>query len=317
MLKKNIEGGITLSTETKKSMRRIKRPSRWEQVGIEPKIKLVENWTQDRTTVTNGEIALEVGMPIYGYSANGVDEWGLLGVDDDGHLLITTKSCPEKVELRGREGYTNGVEILNNVARKYTNSIYADGNARSINVDDINRITGYNPETAGFGTNKLWQYGNEVTFYWDGSFRPYYSGSNGLTGFLTDLHVSGFYYPIAEGFNCSQKSTTAREGNKEEITKLTATYYHYYKVSSQIALSATACELLFDEESYWLGSQYVNCRDNCVTFGLHRVNLGGVNMDSTYLYISYGYSGRGNCGTRPVITLKSEVTVDSDGNITI
>ena len=83
------------------------------------------NWTQDKTTVTNGDITLEVGSRITGYEANGISDWYVLGAEE-GRLLITTKSCSEEVKLKGREGYTHGVEILNNVAKKYTNSIYAE-----------------------------------------------------------------------------------------------------------------------------------------------------------------------------------------------
>ena len=266
------------------------------------------NWTQDKTTVTNGDITLEVGSRITGYEACGISDWYVLGAEE-GRLLITTKSCPEEVELKGREGYTNGVEILNNVARKYTNSIYADGNARSINVDDINRITGYNPETAGFGTNKLWQYGNEISYYWDGSTRPYYSGSNGVTGNIDWRHGSGFYYPKADGFNCSQKSTTASRVKMQEIAKLTSTYYRYY-----LPESSAAYQLLVGRGTYWLGSQCVDCNFDYASWGLRCVRADGY-VGNGFLANSYGREDVYYFGVLPVVSLKSEIQLDSDGKI--
>ena len=306
------EGGITLSTEVKKPLRRIRRLSQWEQVGIEPKTKTVEKWTQDRTTVTNGDITLEVGSRITGYEANGISDWYVLGAED-GKLLITTKSCPEKVELRGRDGYTNGVEILNNVAKKYTNSIYADGNSRSINVDDVNRVTGYNPETAGYGANEPWQYGNEVTFYWDGTVFPYYSASNGVTGQFTWYHRLGFFYQTVSAWITSQKSITATESNKEEITKLTSTFYKY-EGSHYLDENSDAYQLLFRGKSYWLGSSYVYCGSYYAEWGFHFVGRDG-NVHNKSLADSKGSEDSDFFGVLPVVSLKPDIIIDTDGKI--
>ena len=273
----------------------------------------VEKWTQDKTTVTNGDITLEVGSRITGYEACGISDWYVLGAEE-GRLLITTKSCPERVRLSGREGYTNGVKKLDEASEKYINYIYADG-ARSITVDDINRVTGYNPENAGYGKNKLWQYGNEVTYYWDGISYPYYSGSNGVTGNLDWRHDSGFYYPTVEGVKCSRKSTIATESNKEEITTLTSTYY-WYKLSDCLIESSDAYQQLFRGKSYWLGSQCVGCGPDFAVWGLRCVYGDG------YVYHgglanSYGYESYYYFGVLPVVSLKSEVKVDSNGNIAI
>ena len=49
--------------------------------------------------------------------------------------------------------------------------------AKSITIEDINKITGYDPTNTGdgkpFGTGNI-QYGNKVTYFWDGTDKPYY-----------------------------------------------------------------------------------------------------------------------------------------------
>ena len=88
--------------------------------------------------------------------------------------------------LRGQKGYIYGIEELNAIA-----SIYGKGKgatkARSINVEDVNQITGYDPLKTGTGevANKgeVWEYGNKVTYNWANygtSIR--YSGTNGKRG---------------------------------------------------------------------------------------------------------------------------------------
>ena len=271
------EGGITLSNEINRSIRRMKRLSPLVQVGIKQEVyeKVSTNaiptgpWTQNETSVTNGDVTLAVGSRITGYVAKGISDWYVLGAED-GKLLITTRSCPEKVRLHGRDGYTNGVEILNNAVKDtYNDGFFAD-TVRSINVEDVNRVTGYDPETAGYGSNSLWQYGNQVTYYWDGTNYPYYSASNDIVGNLIWPHSERFHYPTLNGVTISEKSNTAGTRNIEEITTLRSSFYAY-EGSSHIDSRSTAYDLLFNSGSYWLGSPYVYCVGSYARFGLRYV----------------------------------------------
>ena len=113
-----------MSNEINRYIRRMKRLSPLVQVGIKQEslekvsrnVIPTEPWTQNETSVTNGDVTLAVGSRIIGYVAKGISDWYVLGAED-GKLLITTRSCPEKVRLHGRDGYTNGVEILNNAVK--------------------------------------------------------------------------------------------------------------------------------------------------------------------------------------------------------
>ena len=303
----------------------------WNGMSTEPLVK----WTQTGTSVTNGTVNLTVGQAVTGYSV-AVDEttygdgsWYVLGAKN-GKLLITMNTCPETVTLSGSDGYINGIATLNAAAEKYTNPTYASGNARSIDVDDINRVTGYDPKTAG-GNNtpaysgELYEYGNKVTYYWQGSANaPYYSASNGLTGSLSYPCNEGFFYPTASGFTKSEKSTTATTENKELITTLTNTYYDY-SGSSKIDSSIPAYTLLFsntgnypgDTGSYWLGSQCVDCDTNVAYFGLRSVFYGCVASDGLVGSGSGEGEGSKSLGLRPVVSLQSGVQVTSAGAISV
>ena len=57
------------------------------------------------------------------------------------------------LELSGEEGYNTGVSKLNELCTKYGT------NARSITVEDINKVTGYDPKNQGDGT--VYGAGNE------------------------------------------------------------------------------------------------------------------------------------------------------------
>ena len=195
---------------------------------------------------------------------------------------------------------------MNNAVKDtYNDGFFAD-TVRSINVEDVNRVTGYNPETAGYGANSLWQYGNQVTYYWDGTDYPYYSASNDIVGNLIWPHSERFHYPTLNGVTISEKSNTAGTRNIEEITTLRSSYYAY-EGSSHIDSRSTAYDLLFNSGSYWLGSPYVYCFDFFVFFGLRIVVYGGVN--GRHLARSYGYESTDSYGLRPVVSLKSDIKI--------
>ena len=275
-------------------------------------------WTQTGTTVTNGEVTLEVGQAVTGYEANGVDGWYVLGAEN-GKLLITTNTnVGENVLLAGKDGYTDGLDILNTAVVNYKDANLAD-NVRIINGDDLNRVTGFSPEGTNLG--QVSEYGNEVTYYWDGTSNPYYSTTNQLSGSGSTSHSGGFYYPTESGWECSPVSTTASEESKEIITTLTSTYYYYY-ANSFLATDNPAYTLLFantgaypgDTGTYWLGSKYVSCTNSSANFGFRGVINGGVHTNGV-AFTSGAHNGH-SMGLRPVVTLKSSVNVTSEGVIT-
>ena len=287
-------------------------------------------WTQTGTSVTNGTVNLTVGQAVTGYSVTvgettyGDTKWNVLGAKD-GKLLITTNANITTQRLLGRSGYLSGISTLNTAVAGYINTTLGDS-VRTIDVDDINRVTGYNPEVANYGSEKIYAYGNEVTYYWKGDEYPYYSGSNNVKDSLTIIH-NNFYYPDAsasDGWASPAKLTStstpqATADNNVEITTLTSNYYKYTG-SKYLTSSTDAYTLLFKEGNsdsiYWLGSQFVKCNINCVEFGLRLVYSGYVGdyllMDSTGEESSISHAG-----IRPVVSLKSEVNVTSAGAISI
>ena len=129
---------------------------------------------------------------ITGYSG----KWKVLGAEN-GKILITTEEpiktvANAKYGLYGATGYQNGIEELDKISSKYAQGTYS-AEGRSITVEDINRITGYDPTKTGvrkgqvgsgdpYAKGELNEYGNKVTYYWDGTSRPYYVSTGGARG---------------------------------------------------------------------------------------------------------------------------------------
>ena len=186
--------------------------------------------------------------------------------------------------------------------------------ARSITVEDINAITGYNPTTAKYGEGNSYEYGNKVTYTrGEGTQNTfnYYDKTNktfkALTSGSTEITSTYYYYYAGEfGKNNGTDGTSA----VDDIYNLNETYkmlFGYDKVGSDNGFrnfTNGKCE-----QKYWLASDYAYAEPYFVKWGLRYVNDGYVNRN--YLCDSGGYeSSYSSYGVRPVVSLKSDVSLE-------
>ena len=319
---------------------------------------IIENgWIKTEEGITNGKVEtpIQIGDKI-GYNPGEIKEsislnkdetgyanlqninlkneglnWIVIGVDD-GKLLITTSLnvTESNVYLEGKIGYTKGIDTLNEIADLYGNGNGAEG-ARSITVEDINNVTGYNPETAKCDEGEIYGYGYELTYYWEGTSEyPTYKWKKGgeeQTGTLLDSHSSGFYwYDDNNVLYTSEKLTI--ESERKEITKLKNTRYYYYPQSlttnsneaGGISKETLIYTNLFNTGSYWLGSKCVFGNGRYFRFGLRAVSnetSGTCSVANSSLFNSNDTSiSNGDLGVRPVVYLKSDINLKQNGENT-
>ena len=332
------------------------------------------SYASDRTEVTNGKITLKIGDYVNydcktgattaSYTSpkakNGKADqtstlaeynygWRVLGVDDKQQLEIVaedfapitggnTANGRGYMYLEGQAGYVNGEEEVNNISKIYGQGKGAAG-ARSIKVEDVNGLTGYNPnnigvrdpEQTGNGTKheagKVWEYGNEVTYARPTSSTVSYNGTNGKTG--TGSWSQFTYY--------NGNSWISLGENDGSQAKLKSTDYGYYPqtltltdtptATTGIATSSTIYKMLFTNSStgansananatdgfyYWLGSSYVRTNAGIAAFGVRIVSSGYV--DFFNLCDSDGHAILGSFGVRPVVSLESKVQLEKAGS---
>jgi hypothetical protein len=251
--------------------------------------------------------------------------WRVLGVES-GNLQLISADSIGTLTLCGYTGATYGTKELNKICSKFAKSGYTNS-ARSVTVDDINKITGYNPSTANYGKGSMVEYGNEVTYKWgeSSSSVTYTYGANKTEGSYTSTNygIYGFNYITNTGNWISSKFTKAGEN----ITTLKSTYYCYYPntlspsqsgntVGIEVGTDAKAYQTLFCDSnkavtSFWLASPYIVTQADSVLFGIRYVNNGYVGGSSWI--ISTGFLTGYGFGVRPVITIKSNITINKDG----
>ncbi len=262
--------------------------------------------------------------------------WRVLGVDENaGEILLVSEEFigPDSggreengrtyYNLRGQAGYVNGKSELDTISKLYGQG-KGVSRARSITVDDINKITGYDPTNTGsgsaYGAGNINEYGNEVTYTKSsGSGYIQYRGSNGLSG--TTTYTRFIYYDEGSG------EWKALESG-ESVTLDSRAYYYYPNTLTTnsrgttvgIEINSTEYEMLFINSinstigcRYWLAFPYTYTYSGDVRFGLHNVTDGRVyvsNLCNSDEVIYGGYSG-----VRPVVSLNSNINISGgDGN---
>ena len=267
----------------------------------------------------NGYTGLEKQV----YTVNNDTEkvnWIVLGLSDDGNSLLITTGSPVRKEgtnnpaeddpylyLYVSTGYINAESELNNISAIYGKGDYAES-ARSITVEDINKLTKYNPETEKYGEGKLYEYGNNITIKGNGDGTYNYSGSNGVTGTFSSNHTSnGFSYIENNELKNIAPTDTTTQANLEST-------YYYYNANDMLdagSLSQRIYNKFFNtgDNHYWLASRSVNVDSSNARFDVGYVHDGYVGAN--YLFSSNGNERDDFFGVRPVVTLKSEVTKDN------
>ncbi len=186
--------------------------------------------------------------------------------------------------LKSQNGFLNSETILDNLCSKlYANPAY--GTARSIDIYDINNLTGFNPETDATNYNKPYTYTSGGPF-WD------------------------------------KNTNTFRKATTENPVTVDNTEYHY-TVNENIALYDTLIEESktytgdYSEENYpmfyWLASSSIGAYDGNSGFNVRGIGSGDINGWSLFGAGTGGSAGENAnaCAVRPIVTLRSSVQIDT------
>lgn len=231
-----------------------------------------------------------------------------------GERQIGSEPTREQLE-ESQNDWLNGAAELDGICEPYGYGEGAIGKARSITVEDVNAITGYNPETAAYDKGQVSEYGNEVTYTWDGDSKIKYSGTlNDKAGSVSySLDDKFIWYDEKAG----TFSSVAKGDTTMTLPTIKSTYYSY-NASELTTISAIdnkeAFETIFGEYDsdksvyssfYWLASPTVRAFESYVVFCMRFVRDG--TLHGCYLWGSSNVAVDGSCGVRAVVTLSADI----------
>ncbi len=295
-----------------------------------------EKWVYDHATQTvrKGSLELKIGDYVE-ETARTVDgktfdgKWRVLG-EENGQLLLvsenfvdfegSTGSAPYPYcSLEGADGWNNGVKKLNDIGAKFADGVKTE-KGRSITVEDVNKITGYNPLEARMNQNDLTQktpfasggisqYGNNVTYTMkDG--KVWYKGDQAVTEETESSNTK--FWKIGENSNITEPFTVK------------STFYTYYpetlgpfpgsavaegQTMEGISTDSAAYDMLFKLSGppYWLASPCVDAFGGNAIWNLFYVNPYGY-VNRSELWDSDNGSYSCGFGVRAAVSLKSNIT---------
>ncbi len=232
------------------------------------------------------------------FSTDTAVKWRILFVENDKISLISEEPINNGFNLRGYNGYNNGVKLLNEACMTMYSNSSLGATSRSLNIDDIEEISSYNK-------NSYSDYGDEWNMSSNYSNYPNMY-ENEMPGVLT-------------GIGRSEQNDYITGTSKASTLKTMATYYTYVistRYTTQIYL-----EMLYYQASnidkYWLASRYVRCPGGYYAyfslFCVEKTTI-GEGTNGVYLYESGGQSSSRNYAIRPIVEIDlSNVTIGETG----
>ena len=178
--------------------------------------------------------------------------------------------------LKREKGFVNAETVLKNLCDELYTSSYGEG--RSINVVDINSLTGYTPATPSsqtYTSGKFWDKANNIF-------------KTATTANPVTVESDYYFYTVATTmplYDTLIKGTTNGSGG-------TGTNYPNY---------------------YWLGSRCASAySSDDANFSVRAVSSGDVRSGKLVnANTSWGFGGFENAlGVRPVVTLKSNIQIE-------
>ncbi len=245
-------------------------------------------------------------------------DWKLLGVDNRRQLLLISDEPVYNYYFYGKKGYENVIEELNKICDLYGHGKGATG-GRMLTIEEVNKITGLNGNNIdGKGTKYdeglISEYGNKVTYYWDGTDYPYYESSNGLKGNSKRLHVNGFTW-LDEGtkeWKTSERSKTATTTKKEKITTITNIKYRYSLLEDFEIRNPELFNTLFNN-TYLIATDTVTANDDLAAWGVGYIDGSDIYSENFPMVWSDGHETGDNQDFRPLVSLKSNIKLKENG----
>ncbi len=240
--------------------------------------------------------------------------WRVLGINTKGELeLISDNSTNSSVYLKGEKGYLNAEEVLNNMCNElYGKGKHATG-ARSLNVDDINKLANYDPTTYD-GYGDIYTY----RFPTSGDYMQYKITNKEGTIIQDWKNIKEQSW---QNLRAPGETETISANNRNDTgRKLESNYYHY-DISEEIRQKTSDGKKMSDiilkgtgtnNKKQWLASRCIKHESWMTIFYVCYV----VPYEPEYNGI-YSYNGGEATGyyyVRPVVTLKSDIQLSGNSN---
>ena len=204
--------------------------------------------------------------------------WRILDIDEEtGKVLLTAYEVPalcmedgtsiDGISLNGAKGYLNGPSELNRICKELYSNSSKGITARSMTIEDINKIQNYNPEESFYIDKRYAYYPAGTTNTPDVVINgKTYNGTAHTDYFFNGLTKSEFYtYDDSTGKTITTETPVSPTADKPVL--VSTSYYDYI-------LSQSTKDLL-GNGTRWLASACARANSDCACVYLRSVYVSG------------------------------------------
>lgn len=238
-------------------------------------------------------------------------KWRVLDVKDGQVRLISAEPTNgEKmdayIQLENYDGYNNAVKLIDDTCSTLYNNAKIASKVQNLKIEDIEEKM-KEKDYSKFNEN----YGKTFTYTTENRYYPNIL----LKEKEQEVTIGETTIKGTELGQSEQNEYIKQEKANEEADTLKVKYTYWNKTMNQEDFNNVKYYELFinngekNYDCYWLSSRCVDAPSDCAGFGVYYVYLGSV--DSFDLYSSDGDDFSDNNACRPVITLNSNVQIDT------
>ncbi len=259
-------------------------------------------YTPDKTSTT--EILQELGT--YSGSADNTIStltqenlnWRILDVKDGQVRLISEVPTTSKITLKGYNGYNNAVKLLDDTCNSLYNNSRLASKTQNLKIEDIQDKMVEN-DYSNIDDNYEKTFTAIYKYYPSLLLKEKKQKVNGMTGTELDL---------------SEQKELINQTAATEASALEVKYTYWGKAMTESDfLNSIFYNLLINNgrnyQTYWMSSRCIISDSGYDYFDVRRVDSGNVNAD--LLNYSAGYENSCCWAFRPVVTLNSNVQIDT------
>ena len=233
-------------------------------------------------------------------------KWRVLDIKDGQVRLISATPTDANICLENYEGYNNGVKLIDDACNILYNNTKLASKVQNLKIEDIQDKM--KEKDYSKIDNK---YGKTFTYTEENRYYP----SILLKEKEQEIAIGEETIKGTELGQSEQNEYIKQEETNEEagILKFKSTYW-IKKMEEGDFDNSKYFELFINDGNknhkyYWLSSRCVYADTDCVNFEVYNINSGY--LTARDLYYSYDGSNSGFLACRPVITLNSNVQIDT------
>ena len=235
-------------------------------------------------------------------------KWQILRIYKNGRMDLIGSTTNQNVYFQRATGYNNGVTVMNDICKELYSKNTKGITARSVKLEDMESWLTESGKTARGNYSAYTdgpKYGHTQTYVTNRYYPNLYAQAIG--GKIDSGAIEGIDVEEGNKTGLTESQEGTASGSTQASTNITVTQT-YYDIPINSTNYGDGAKALSSGTSYWVSSRSARCNSSHACFGLRSAST---YMSCISMFNSNGYTGYCYYRLRPVVSLGSEVQVET------